>query len=89
MQAITEAEFRQCHVFRKWPDGYPTSERGWFKQEDLLCIVLLDMVDHDWSFVALARNNIGVYAAYDIGASFNSFEAARIALEQALSVKTH
>jgi len=64
-----------------------TTEKHWFVHDSgRLGIVLLDNVDKDWSFVALAfdpRKGMG-FRCYDVAASFNAPDEARDALAIAL-----
>jgi hypothetical protein len=60
-----------------------TTERRWFRQGERLGIVLIDNVDHDWSFVALSVQK-DFHRAYDVGTSYPTEQAAMQALEKAL-----
>jgi hypothetical protein len=69
---------------------FTTTEKVWYMHADRLGIVLLDNIDNDWSFVALAhdpRCRIGMaYRCYDVGASFKTFDLAEAALADAIAV---
>jgi hypothetical protein len=86
MIRITKQEFAS-HTVYAGPFGETfTTECAWFKHEEQLGIVLLDNTDKDWSFVALAKDQIGVFRAFDVGASFPSEADAAEALSQCLHV---
>ena len=65
-----------------------TTEKLWYAHDSgRLGVVLLDNVDHDWSFVALAfdpRKGMG-FRCYDVAASFATPDEAQAALAIALS----
>ena len=61
----------------------PVTEKAWFRCGEHLGIVLVDNIDHDWSFVALA-NIGGQFRGVDIGASLPTQEAATGALAKSL-----
>lgn len=60
-----------------------TDERAWFSYGPRLGIVLFDNVDHDWSWVVLARDP-DRFAAVDVGTSLASFDDARRQLTDAM-----
>jgi hypothetical protein len=81
MISISEQEFRTSPVFNV--GVAPVTERAWFRCGEHLGIVLIDNVDHDWSFVALAKVG-GQFRGVDIGASLPTQEVATRALAEAL-----
>jgi hypothetical protein len=58
------------------------TERAWFKHAAMLGTVLLDNIDHDWSFVALGKDQRGQYRGFDLGTSYPRAEATQLALEK-------
>ena len=49
MQEITKREYESLGGIHHMYGGIsPTTETAWFKQDDLLGIVLLDRIDNDW-----------------------------------------
>ena len=79
--SISEQEFRTYPIF--YVGIAPVTEKAWFRCGEHLGIVLVDNVDHDWSFVALAKVG-GQFRGVDIGASLTTQEAATRALAEAL-----
>ena len=63
-----------------------TTEKFWYSHGELLGIVLLDNVDHDWSFVALANDLRNSFRCYDVGTSFRTPELAQAALATAFEI---
>lgn len=82
MKKITKDEFKA--LTPPYPQFGMTTERGWYQHASLLGIVLLDNIDHDWSFVALGKDSDGTYRAFDSGVNHPSYEAAETALEKVL-----
>jgi len=58
-----------------------TTEKAWYRHENLLGVVLLDNIDNDWSFVALSKQE-GSYKAFDVETSFPTQEEATAALQR-------
>jgi hypothetical protein len=83
MKQITTDEFNQHKIGRRITPIPFCTEVEWYRQGVLLGIVILDDIDNDWSFVALAKP-AAEYIAFDLGHSFSCIEAARAALEKAL-----
>jgi len=89
IEEITACEFNHHKIGRRITPvsrmiGRPAhTEVEWYRQGVLLGSVILDNIDNDWSFVALAKP-ANEYVAFDLGTSFPSIEAARAALEKAL-----
>jgi hypothetical protein len=82
MIEISQIEFDQHPVLNM---RLPTvTEKRWFKHEGLLGIVLLDNVDNDWAWVALAEADDGKWRAFDVGHSLTSADVAAQALDAAL-----
>lgn len=79
--SISEHEFRAYAVFKA--QGSPTTEKAWFRYGEYSEIVLIDNVDNDWSFVALADSR-GQFRCVDVGTSFLTQAAATEALGLAL-----
>lgn len=68
IEAITEAEF--LRLAPQFTVTFPTTtEDGWYRRGDVLGLVLIDNVDHDWSWVVLERDERGDYRAIDLGVS--------------------
>ena len=61
-----------------------TTEKAWYRHDNLLGVVLLDNIDNDWSFVALSKQE-GSYKAYEVETSFPTQEEATAALERAVA----
>jgi hypothetical protein len=78
---ITEQEFASHNIYHGPFGQVFTTERAWFKCGVRLGIVLLDNVDKDWSFVALEKDQGGVFRAFDVGTSFPTEETATEALQ--------
>jgi hypothetical protein len=91
MKEITAKEFNHHKIGRRVTPvsrliGRPAhTEIEWYRQGALLGAVILDNIDNDWSFVALAKP-ANEYIMFDLGVSFSSIEAARAALEKALQI---
>ena len=85
MKRITKTDYEQLGgIHHSMPMGL-TTEKVWYEHDDHLGIVLLDNVDHDWSFVALAfdkRQGMG-FRCFDVGTSFKTPELAEAALATA------
>jgi len=60
-----------------------TTEKAWYRQGDLLGVVLLDNIDNDWSYVALSKQG-GSYKAFEVETSFQTQEQATAALQETL-----
>jgi hypothetical protein len=84
MIQISEREFTSHNIYPNPFGQIFATERAWFKHEGRLGIVLLDNTDKDWSFVALMKDQVGVFRAFDVGVSFPSEAAAANALAQCL-----
>ena len=83
MQEITKREYESLGGIHHMYGGIsPTTETAWFKQDDLLGIVLLDRIDNDWSYVTLAKHpdRGWKYRCMDVKTSMPSFDAAKAAL---------
>jgi hypothetical protein len=66
VEAITETEF--LRLAPQFAVTLPTTtEKGWYRCGDVLGLVLIDNVDHDWSWVVLGRDEGGNYRAVDLG----------------------
>jgi hypothetical protein len=89
VEEITASEFNRHKIGRRITPasqmiGRPVhTEIEWYRQRILLGIVILDNVDNDWSFVALAKP-ANEYTVFDLGHSFSSIKIARAALAKAL-----
>lgn len=82
MIEITRAEFYQHSVINM---NLPvTTEKRWFKHDKLLGVVVLDNVDNDWGWAALAEADDGKWRAFDVGHSLTSAGAATKALDAVL-----
>lgn len=82
MIEINRDEFHQHAVFSM---NLPvTTEKRWFKHNELLGTVVFDNVDNDWSWVALAKAENGQYVAFEVGHSLKSAGAATKALDAVL-----
>jgi hypothetical protein len=79
--SISEREFRAYPVFNV--GVAPVTEKAWIRCGEHLGIVLVDNIDHDWSFVALAKVG-SQFRGVDVGASLPTQEAATQALTRAL-----
>jgi hypothetical protein len=53
-----------------------TVERAWFRHEAMLGAIIYDLSDDTWAFVALAKDTLGNYRCFDVGASFPTSNAA-------------
>ena len=90
MIEIKQSEFEQYPVFggpnliKELYGVQATSERFWFKHDDMLGIVLFDNIDGDWSMIALAKDNVGVYRGFEVACSYRTAAAAKRALRQVL-----
>ena len=91
MKQITKANFDKHGIGRQpspveiMTGARPTEERAWFIHEKLLGIVLFDLIDHDWSFAALHREN-DCYCCFDVGVGYGTFVQAIQALEKCLKL---
>jgi hypothetical protein len=69
------------------PQGDPLCHKqiAWFAREDdrALGVVILDRIDHDFSWVALEKTD-GAWQAADVGASLATQDAATTALHEAM-----
>jgi hypothetical protein len=89
MEEITALEFNRRRIGRRVTPvslmiGRPAhTEVEWHRKGILLGTVILDNIDNDWSFVALAKPT-NEYTVFDLRTSFPSIEAARAALATAL-----
>ena len=89
MEEITAREFNRHNIGQRVTPasqmiGRPVhTEIEWYRHGILLGIVILDNIDNDWSFVALAKP-ADRYTVFDLGHSFSSIETARTALAKAL-----
>jgi hypothetical protein len=89
MEEITAKDFNRRKIGRRITPvsrmiGRPAhTEVEWYSQGVLLGAIILDNIDGDWSFVALAKP-ANEYVMFDLGVSFSSIESARAALEKAL-----
>jgi hypothetical protein len=63
-----------------------TTEKAWFRCSEVLGVVLLDLVDNDWSWVVLAKHpDRGMnYRAIDLKTSCTSFAEAHSQLSRAM-----
>jgi hypothetical protein len=52
--------------------------------ENVVGAVILDLVDKDWSWVILGRDQVGRFRAFDLGVSLRSQEESRSRLLDAL-----
>jgi hypothetical protein len=90
MKAISKQTYElRGGIHNQSPLGL-TTEKFWYAHDSgRLGIVLLDNVDHDWSFVALAhdpRKPHGMaFRCYDVAASFATPDEAQAALATALA----
>lgn len=62
-------------------------EKEWWTGNGRLGVVILDKIDGDWSWVALAQNPKGGWQAYDIEASRSSIDKARSELFESFEKK--
>jgi hypothetical protein len=84
MIELSEEQFDAFPVYR---DAMPwLKERRWFRHNDMLGILIFDEADQDWSFVALARDESGIYRGFDLGTSFGSASEAIASLEKAIGL---
>jgi hypothetical protein len=75
---ITKEEFQ--FIFDKdQPGSIPQlhNEREWLKGNQRLGIIILDKIDNDWSYVAMAQDPDNDYRAYETATSFKSIDEAR------------
>src|SRR5215831_3857635 len=82
MKQISEAEFNQRKIGRQ-PSPLDvmfglqaTSERFWFEHDEYLGVVCLDLIDSDWSFVALEKHKDGKYRCFEVKCSYREAEMA-------------
>lgn len=89
MRTISKQVYEELGGIHSSPNLGLTTEKRWYKHDTLLGIVLIDNVDNDWSFVALApdaRKPHGcAFRAFDVGTSFERIEQAEAALDAALA----
>lgn len=87
VQEISLREYEALGGIHALDGTFTTSEQAWFRCNDVLGIVLLDRIDHDWSWVCLAKHpDRGMaYRAIDLRTSVSSFELAREYLMQAMA----
>jgi hypothetical protein len=87
MKRITRGIYEQVGGIHSTSPMGLTTEKFWYVHTNgHLGIVLLDNVDKDWSFVALAfdkRRGINSFRCFDVGASFDTPERAEDALARA------
>jgi hypothetical protein len=83
MKQISAREFNHHPIGRRITPVSFCTEVEWYRQGILLGIVILDDIDNDWTFVALAKP-ADKYIVFDLGHSFSCIDAARAALEKAL-----
>ena len=87
MKEISRRRYEELGGIHSMSPPGITTEKVWFKHNDLLGIVLLDNIDKDWSFVALApdaRKPLGLaFRCFDVGVSFKTPQLAEAALASA------
>jgi hypothetical protein len=79
MKQFTEEEFQRFPL-------YPNPVKGWFNREEewwsdnherVLGVVALDLVDKDWSWVVLGKDESGIFRGIDLQVSISDPERAR------------
>jgi hypothetical protein len=88
LEPISEEQFvNLCNFhFPKLP-GFHQEEEWWASvNRNVIGTVILDLIDKDWSWVILGRDQSGRFRAFDLGCSLSSQENARSALLEALLV---
>jgi hypothetical protein len=80
VRPLTHARF-EALLYRKAPWTHVFSkELEWWtnESETLIAAVILDLVDHDYSWIILGRDETGVFRGIDLNTSLPSLEAARL-----------
>jgi hypothetical protein len=80
---ISQKEFKQGVNNSQLYSPYAT-ERAWFEHKAMFGTVLLDKIDNDWSYVALGRDENGIFRAFHVGTSYLTKIDAHNALEKIL-----
>lgn len=79
IKPIPKARFEALCFLRRPNAKLFAEEREWYADQDenILGIVLLDKIDHDWSYVVLGRDELASFAAIDQNVSLPTVDAAR------------
>jgi hypothetical protein len=79
IRPISTARFEALCFMRRPLAKLYVQEREWYsdERENVLGIVLLDKIDHDWGYVVLGRDELARFSAIDQDVSFPSEDKAR------------
>lgn len=77
---ISKEQFHSIANLDPPPSQVFTTERAWFQHGDMLGVVLHDNVDHDWSFVVLARDLSEQHRCFNLGTDYQSQDQATRAM---------
>ena len=82
IKPISTARFEALCFMRRPTIKLYAEEREWYSDQDgnVLGIVLLDKIDHDWSYVVLGRDELARFSAIHQDVSYLTVDKAREAL---------
>lgn len=82
IKPISTARFEALCFMRRPTIKFYAEEREWYSDQDenVLGIVLLDKIDHDWSYVVLGRDELARFSAIHQDVSYPTVDKAREAL---------